>query len=334
MKPRLFALASLVMTIALILTACAPTASTPRLPATAAPATAAPAAATLAPTEMPTSTSTSVPTPAPSPTPAPTLPGGSVSTRSVDGMIMLYVPEGEFTMGMSAGQALGICQTLYDNCIGSWFTDEGPVHTVSLAAYWIDRTEVTNAMYSECEKQGKCTPPHSTTSPTHEDYYTNSFYGNYPVIFVDWNQANAYCKYAGARLLTEAEWEKAARGTNASVYPWGNFAPALNLANFRLRGSNNTDAVPVGGYSAGKSTYGAFDLIGNVAEWVADWYAADYYASSPTTDPQGPASGDARVIRGGGWATTPAFLTAVFRDKLAPYQINDYVGFRCGRSAN
>jgi formylglycine-generating enzyme required for sulfatase activity len=325
----------LMIIFTLVLTACGATTATPIAPAQQAPATAAPATvapATAAPTTA--APATAEPTTAPTPTTAATLAIGSTWTRPADGMVMVPVPEGEFTMGLSADKALEICQRLYDNCIRSSFTDEEPSHTVLLDAYWIDQTEVTNAMYSLCVKSGSCQPPHSTTAATRPSYYGDSYYGDYPVIFVDWNQANTYCQWAGARLPSEAEWEKAARGTNADVYPWGSYDPGLNLANYRTRGNNNGDTVKVGTYPAGKSIYGAYDLIGNVAEWVADWYAENYYSTSPSSNPKGPDSGDARVIRGGAWYTIPGFFSTTYRDKLPPWNLNDGIGFRCARPAN
>ena len=173
--------------------------------------------------------------------------------------------------------------------------DEKPVHIVYLDAYWIDKTEVTNAEYAKCESARVCKPPISYESLTRFSYYGTEQYANYPVVYVTWTQAKTFCLWSGARLPTEAEWEKAARGTDGRIYPWGNYYTTSALLNYN---SNVGDTTAVGKYPSGASIYGALDMSGNVWEWVADWYDASYYASSSSTNPTGPASGGTRVLRG------------------------------------
>ncbi len=235
---------------------------------------------------------------------------GSTMTGE-DGMTLLYVPEGEFTMGSDT----------YD--------DEKPVHTVYLNAYWIDQTEVTNGQYALCVSTGGCTPPSQNSSNTNTSYYGNTQFDDYPVIYVKWNQAQAYCEWAGRRLPTEAEWEKAARGTDGRIYPWGNESPTSGLLNYNL---NVGDTTEVGKYPNGVSPYGAYDMAGNVWEWVNDWYGETYYKSSPASNPSGADSGDGRVLRGGSWLNYVVDSRSADRGKYDPtYAIVDF-GFRCSSS--
>src|ERR1700690_331192 len=172
----------------------------------AAPATPAPTQTFTSepPTFTPTSTFTPVPpTFAPTLTPTPGL--GSTYTSPKDGMVIVYVPAGNFPMGSNDGRP-----------------DQAPVHTVSLDAFWIDQTDATNAMYAKCVDASACKQPADLGSATHDSYFGNSQFDNYPVINVDWNMADTYCKWAGRQLPTEAQWEKAARGPNGNAYPWGN----------------------------------------------------------------------------------------------------------------
>jgi formylglycine-generating enzyme required for sulfatase activity len=236
------------------------------------------------------------------------------TTRSTDGMVMVYVPAGNFIMGSP------------DN---AGFDDEHPQHVVYLDSFWIDKTEVTNRMYDLCVRAGGCTEPHDNGSFTHSRYYGSSEYDDYPVIYVDWDQANTYCAWAGGRLPTEAEWEKAARGTDGRTYPWGNNVPTCSLANFEGCAS---DTTAVGSYPAGASPYGALDMAGNVWQWVADWYGASYYASSPAKNPTGPSSGTDRVVRGGSWYNVVHLASSSYRNWFYPYGWSSIaIGFRCSR---
>jgi formylglycine-generating enzyme required for sulfatase activity len=248
----------------------------------------------------------------PKPTATPTLDIVSTQISPIDGMVQVYVPAGSFQMGSDSGDP-----------------DEKPVHPVMLDAFWIDHTEVTNAMYTLCVEAGKCSPPSSSKSYTRDNYYGDAQYNNYPVIYVSWDNANAYCDWAGRRLPTEAEWEKAARGTDGRTYPWGNDAPDSNLLNFN---SNVGDTTEVGAYPSGASPYSALDMVGNVWEWVNDWYDEAYYGNSPSENPQGPASGQYRVLRGGSWSFGVGGVRAAYRDRGEPGYFSGRIGFRCARS--
>ena len=236
---------------------------------------------------------------------------GSTMISDKDGMTLLYVPAGEFEMGSEDGDS-----------------DEKPVHTVDLDAYWIDQTEVTNAMYAKCVSDGVCDPPNNSGSYTRESYYGNSEFDKYPVIYVSWEDASAYCSWAKRRLPTEAEWEKAARGTNGRIYPWGDEIDE-SYANY---GGNVGDTTSVGNYEKGASFYGAYDMAGNVWEWVADWYDENYYANSPSSNPLGSDTGEYRALRGGSWLNNENGLRSATRHRNHPTDTSSNYGFRCSRS--
>ena len=261
-------------------------------------------------TSQPTTTN------APSPTQTAILPeltlGIGSTTMGKDDMTLLYVPAGEFTMGSDYG-----------------IFDELPIHVVNLDSFWVDQTEVTNARYALCVKDGGCKMPDFSKSYARDIYYGNSEFDNYPVIYVSWDDAKAYCSWAGRRLLTEAEWEKAARDDSGRIYPWGNNTPNDNLLNYD---QNVGDTTEVGKYPNGTSLYGALDIAGNVWEWVADWYDT-YYVSSSTSNPLGPASGTYRVLRGGSWNDKVNDVRSANRLRYIPANTNINIGFRCAVSA-
>ena len=227
---------------------------------------------------------------------------------------MVYVPEGSFEMGSITGS---------DN--------EKPIHEVFLEAFYIDRLEVSNSQYERCVNAGQCDPPIDTSSVTRSRYYGNFSYINYPVINVSWYNARDYCIWAGGRLPTEAEWEKAARGTDSRKYPWGNGYPNCSLTNFYNEASGSHcigDTSSGDSYITGASPFGALNMAGNVGEWVNDWYGKDYINPEPVSNPTGPTSGDSKVIRGGGWSDPPFGLVSTFRSYAAPDSFIG-VGFRC-----
>jgi len=274
-------------------------------------------------------------TPTPTPTSTRTPGIGSTQVSAKDGMVLVYVPAGEFLMGTTTDQLDALLQQ-HDNWKMDWFTDEQPQHTVYLDAFWIDRTEVTNGQYAKCVEAGVCKQPGETKSSTRSRYYDNPDYANYPVIYVDWDMAVTYCQWAGRRLPTEAEWEKAARGTDERLYPWGNSDPGCELANYNVSEDGITrcigDTMQVGSYPGGASPYGALDMAGNVWEWVADWYSMTYYSQPAQSNPLGPTSGQYRVVRGGAWNYLERVVRSANRDWFDPGSRVDYGGFRCAAS--
>lgn len=262
--------------------------------------------------ESPTITATNNPTTVQTATFEPALAIGSTQIRFVDGMDQVYVPAGEFIMGSKSRD------TAADE-------DEKPERTVYLDAYWIDKYEVTNGQYEDCVTAGGCTRPNENKSYIRSSYYGNAEYDNYPVIQVDWNQAVAYCEWAGGNLPTEAQWEKAARGPNGNKYPWGNEEPDSGYVNYN---DNIGDTSEVGSYEKGASPYGAMDMAGNVMEWVSDWY--DDYDANDTNNPQGPSDpGYFRVLRGGGWSNGNWSIRTALRGVSNPSDRLYYAGFRC-----
>lgn len=276
------------------------------------------------------------PTLMPQPTPTPAVGIGSTTTSRVDGMTMVLVPQGSFQMGGKGWYSTSEEALKY----GASFA---PQHEVYLDDFWIDQTEVTNAMYRKCEHAGACSAPKSNPSETSDGYYTNASYDNYPVIFVSWFDAERYCRWAGRRLPTEAEWEKAARGPNGPKglrdLREGELGPAgcnccLMIKNSPEGGCSPGHTTPVGSYSGFYSPYGALDLIGNVWEWVADWFDGTYYQHSPSNNPQGPDRGPYHALRGTAWNNIETRYEFIERLYNPPEDSNDSIGFRCAMSAS
>lgn len=228
-------------------------------------------------------------------------------TATADPGETVQVPAGDFGMG---------CDKSVDDACSD---DEMPMHTVSLSAFEIDRTEVTQAQYAACIADGKCTAPSCDWNCDNQ---------NFPATCLTWTQGGAYCSWAGKRLPTEAEWEKAARGDHDFKYPWGNDDPDCAHAN--LSGCSD-GAMEVGSLAAGASPYGALDMAGNVVEFVADWYDQAYYAASPPADPMGPKSGTRHGGRGGGFKSNAQYLRAAKRDWYDATDAAASLGFRCAR---
>ena len=228
---------------------------------------------------------------------------------------MVEIPAGEFAMGSDGGQAL---------------EDERPLHRIWLDSFSMDLHEVTTAQYAAFLSADK------RAAPWQWETVDLVQHGDRPVIGVDWRDAEAFCTWKGKRLPTEAEWEKAARGTDARLYPWGNQAPTGDVANFALgaRFSYNQVLFPVRSHEAGKSPYGLYHMAGNAYEWVQDWYGTNYYDTSPDRNPPGPSQGQFKVLRGGSWSDLPKYLLTYGRFRLSPETKNSYTGFRCAKSEN
>lgn len=228
---------------------------------------------------------------------------------------MVWIADGAFTMGSRDGTAM-------------------PTHHVYVSAFYMDMFEVTTARYAKFLKATGQSQPGLV--PRLWDQINLAYDGDRPVIGITWGAAQAYCRWAGKRLPTEAEWEKAARGTDGRTYPWGNAAPTSRLANYDKPVSANwySESVrPVDSYEAGKSPYGVYGMAGNASEWVADWYDEKYDATSPASDPSGPARGHHKVLRGGSFGDSALQLKATARENSIPTETSLFAGVRCAQDA-
>lgn len=228
---------------------------------------------------------------------------------------MAEIPAGEFQMGRS--------KVTKDDSTGmrpQVLLDDRPVHKVALGAFSIDRYEVTNSKYAAFLKATSRRAPRHWVAGR-----VPAGMENHPVYNVDWEDASAYCKWEGKRLPTEAEFERVARsGKDGQSYPWGDKWEAKN-AKF----NSQTGPAAVGQFPP--NDFGVYDIVGNMAEWTADWYDHDYYQASPAENPKGPASGEYKIIRGGAWSDPPARLTVFFRNWVRPNQKTPNIGFRCAK---
>lgn len=230
---------------------------------------------------------------------------GSTQVREKDNMLMVFVPAGEFSMGSMNGDP-----------------DEQPVHQVYLDGFWIDQLEVTNAMMTLCFQAGICDAPDSWS-------YPSDGYADHPVVLVDRKKAQKYCEWVGGRLPTEAEWEKAARGTDGRTYPWGDSLPDCGIANFKGC-TAAAESSAVGIHPDNISPYGVMDMAGNVSEWVSDLYLSNYYASSPSSNPTGPGSSEFQLVRGGSWNSEVEDLRGQNRIRTERnFSSGSDIGFRC-----
>ena len=256
----------------------------------------------------------------------PTSTAFSLRTSSIDGMPQVYIPAGTFRMGgMDARSG----------------PDERPAHYVTLDAFWMDQLEVTNAMYLLCLQTGPCSAPQSIKSSDRRlDYFSNPEFKDYPVVYVTWGQAKIYCEWAGRRLPTEAQWERAARGDDWRTFPWGEDKADGLRANFNMLLGETSR---VGTYPLGASPFGVLDMSGNVAEWTNDFYSATYYATlgDQAVNPTGPETSSSlrRVVRGGSLGDAEINIrvpkrSAVLGSDLSivpatPGDFSPRIGFRC-----
>ena len=276
------------------------------------------------------------------------VPQAAISAAQDD---MVLVPAGEFTMGTSAGS--------------NGLPDEHPPRLVYLSAFWIDRYEVTNAAYETFVQATDYVAPANANPVSTLWEHNRPLPGieQHPVVNVSWLDAVAFCRWAGKRLPTEAEWEKAARGTTGRLYPWGNewdfekansasywakrtveFSNSVDWEAFWIKGEGAVISrekgvkgeiltLPVGSFPAGVGPYGALDLAGNAAEWVQDWYNPNYYPTAPLSDPQGPDRGAIKAMRGGSWLKPAISLRTTDRDWGTMDSRPSGTGFRCARDA-
>ena len=269
--------------------------------------------------------------PTPTPLPEPTIPPTPTPEPFITetGSRMLYVPGGVFRLGADEGE-----------------NNEKPSQLIRLDPYFIDETEVTNAHYAQCVAAGVCAPPRSSQATYHPAYHDAAAYADYPVIHVNWFDAQTFCDWRGARLPSEAEWEKAAGFDPAQAlklrYPWGDAFDGLKLnycdVNCPLDKRNasvddgHRDTAPVGSYPDGRSPIGLYDMAGNVMEWVSDWYDPRAYNEITDTNPRGPLEGEFKALRGGSWLSDQEEVSVTIRGSFDPTVARANLGFRCAMS--
>lgn len=317
---------------------------------------------TLTPTETPQPTKIFVPTETvvPTQTPDPTATLAPTSTTipmqlEQEGASMVRVLGGNFPMGYDAERLREECYQFRYSCVESLFAPSAPQHTVQLPDFYIDTYEVTNEAFTSflndlgdheatCNDEDCWVSSYSQiTQNEGNDYQVEANKEDYPVTGVTWYGAKAFCEWRGARLPLEAEWEMAAswdaETETKTLYPWGDnfYGDITNFCDkscaeqhaIRVVDDGHQETSPVGSFEVGRSPAGAYDMGGNVWEWTADWFAADYYENSPTTRPVGPDEGSKRVVRGGSWFDTGNFTSTVIRFPAVPTETGDTIGFRC-----
>ena len=248
------------------------------------------------------------------------------------GIPMALIPAGTFEMGQNSDETFAKCQKTDMSCNQDSFRIEEPVHPVMLEDFYMDQYEVTNLMYQSCVEDGACAFPSDMSSATRTRYFGKSEFDNYPVIFINWYDAVTFCEWRGARLPTEAEWEKAARGgLTGKMYPWGDEWPGCDFgsANGAQHAFCKPDTAQVGSFAA--NGYGVYDMSGNVTEWLSDWFRDDYYANSPDFNPLGPDEGKERAVRGGAWHFHWFDIRIAGRAERNPDYRDETLGFRCVR---
>lgn len=270
--------------------------------------------------------------PTPSPLPVPTEPPTPTPEPLITdtGARMIFIPGGTFNMGTDDGER-----------------DEKPAHLVRMDPFYIDETEVSNSQYELCVAAGACSPPSRANPTTHPAYYGDPAFADYPVVFINWFQANNFCKWRGARLPSEAEWEMAAAFNPIEAlklsYPWGDAFDGIKL-NYcdqscpsaerdTTYNDGHRDTAPVGSYPDGRSPLGVYDMSGNVMEWVNDWYHNRFYETSTDTNPMGPPEGEFKSIRGGSWLSSAEEVSVIARGSFDPLVIQANLGFRCAQAA-
>ena len=304
--------------------------------------------ATLLPSSTPTPTHTASPTATPTQTFTPTPYPQEIE---VMGGKMVRIPGGVFYMGASTDSLVDECAAFREGCQRAWFAASEPVHTVLLRSYYIDLHEVTNEAYAEflnlngntCLDQACIDPEQSPLTDQAGAFVIEEGLSQHPATGVTWYGAHSFCAWRGARLPTDAEWEKAAawdsEATASRRYPWGDVFDGRYLnscdascdesqANSAFNDGQPTTA-PVASYSDGRSAFGLYDMAGNLWEWVADWYDPSYYLVSAEANPPGPESGTEKVVRGGSWFDTGNFTATTIRFPSAPTNADKTIGFRC-----
>ena len=301
---------SWLLVIGLILVGCSPAPEEPPNPAVSLALPTVFSSPTMTLTLSPTLTPLLIPT---TPVAESQYQAGDERSNPKDGAQLMYIPAGKFIKGLQPDQ-VDLLLRMCSECRSENFTDAQPAQEEFTVAFWIYQMEVTNAQYQLCVLAGDCRPPARLNSKTRQDYYGNPLYDDYPVVNVDWFAARDYCRWTGGRLPLELEWEKAARGIDGRLFPWGNQPPTAELANVA---PFYDDTTVVGAFPLGISPYGVLHMAGNVWEWVQDWYT----------------EGEKRSGRGGSWGWESGFASSGFRDWWEPEKFGTGVGFRCAMDA-